>query len=275
METALLNYFVLDTQLHSTCDFNPYILEKGIGIYEVLRVEQGKPLFLKEHIDRFFSSAALENVPVDISRKFIRQAVRMLIGQNCMKQGNIKFLYHWDGKGTPRFMAWVMPFFYPSASQYAHGVVVGSMPARRENPNAKKVLHSLRKKADTFIKQKSFREVIYVNPRGFITEGSRSNIFFVHDNRVLTPELSQVLPGITRAKVIQLISEKGMPFNETKISLSDAMGYDACFLTGTSPKILPVSRFDDNTFHVQNDLMRMLMQGYDEMMAADIRSFSW
>jgi branched-chain amino acid aminotransferase len=275
METALLNYFVLDTNLRSTCDFNPYILETGIGIYEVLRVGQGRPLFLKEHIDRFFSSAALENVTVDVSRKFIRQAVKMLIEQNRMQQGNIKFIFHRSIQGDNRFMAWVMPFFYPSAKHYSEGVVVGSMQAERENPNAKKNIYSLRKQADSIILKGDFREVVYVNARGHITEGSRSNIFFILGNHLFTPKSSTVLPGITRAKVLQLAAEEKMAVTETDIRLSDMEKFDTCFLTGTSPKILPVLRLTTTTFDVLNRYMRLLMEIYDEMMEADIRGFSW
>ncbi len=275
METALLNYFVFDTQLHSSCDLNPDILGKGAGIYEVLRVEQGTPVFLQEHIDRFFSSAALENIPVDISGKFIRQSVKLLIEQNRMHHGNIKFIYYWNSANDHRFMAWVMPFFYPAATHYNVGVVVGSMQAERQNPNAKKILYSLRKRADALIKKEGFWEVVYVNSRGYLTEGSRSNIFFVLGSHVLTPELSLVLPGITRAKILQLAAEKGIPLEETRIKLSEPEKFDACFLTGTSSKILPVSRLDNKIFDVQNKLMRMLMEDYDELMVEDIRRFSW
>jgi len=276
METALLNYFVLDTQLHSTCDFNPYVLEKGIGIYEVLRVEQGVPVFLHEHINRFFSSATLENIPVKLSEMFIRQAVKLLIGQNRMRQGNIKFVFHWNGPDDNRFMAWIMPFFYPSAKNYSQGVVVGSMHAERENPNAKKNIYALRNKADTLIKKGGYWEVVYLNANGYLTEGSRSNIFFVRGKEVLTPELSLVLPGITRAKVLQLTAQKeGITPDETNIRLADLEKIDACFLTGTSPKILPVSQLNDKTFDVKNTFMRRLMQDYDELVARDVQRFSW
>ncbi len=275
METALLNYFVVDTKLLSTCDFNPYILKKGAGIYEILRVEQGIPVFLKEHIARFFSSAALENIPVNLSVKFIRQAVKLLISQNRMQKGNIKFVYHRNGEDNHRFMAWIVPFFYPTSQHYDKGVVVGNMSAERENPNAKKVMYSLRKQADAYMKIEGFWEVVYVNREGFLTEGSRSNIFFVLGNHVLTPELSLVLPGITRAKVLQLAVERGIPLEEVRIKPSESGKFDACFLTGTSPKILPVLQLGNITFDVQNKLMRILAEDYDKLMAEDVRRFSW
>lgn len=275
METALLNYFVYDAQLRSTCDFNPYFLGKGVSIYEVLRVEQGIPLFLKEHIDRIFSSAALENIQMNISGKFIRQAVKALIDENRMSIGNIKFLFHRNPSGSNRFMAWVMPFFYPSARQYAEGVVAGSMHAERENPNAKKVIHSLREQADALMKKKHYWEVVYVNAQGFLTEGSRSNIFFIRSNKIFTPELSLVLPGITRAKVLSLAAENGISVEETKIRPAEMKNFNACFFTGTSPKVLPVVLLNQWNFDVQHPLIRRLMLDYDKIVAKDLSRFKW
>ncbi len=275
METALLNYFVRDTQLQSTCDFNGYALEKGLIIYEVLRVEQAIPVFLKEHIRRFFSSAKLEHVKLDITPSFIRQAIRLLIAENRMQQGNIKFLYHRNGSEEGRFMAWVMPFFYPSPQHYREGVKVLSMSGERHNPNAKKALHDLRQKADHFIREKKVWEAVYVNKRQYITEGSRSNIFFVTEEKILTPELSLVLPGITRGKVMDLARLEGAQVKETRINLSELGKFEACFLTGTSPKVLPVSEFDGHRFDVNNPIMRKLMKAYDDLVAREVRNFSW
>ncbi len=275
METALLNYFVRDTQLQSTCDFNGYALEKGLIIYEVLRVEQAIPVFLKEHIRRFFSSAKLEHVKLDITPSFIRQAIRLLIAENRMQQGNIKFLYHRNGSEEGRFMAWVMPFFYPSPQHYREGVKVLSMSGERHNPNAKKALHDLRQKADHFIREKKVWEAVYVNGQQHITEGSRSNIFFVEGKKIVTPELSLVLPGITRGKVIQLAVANGFPVEETKIRIGDIAWFDACFLTGTSPKVLPVAAFDARSFQVDNPVVRLLMQAYDELVDSEVRAFRW
>jgi len=275
METALLNYFVFDTQIRSTCDFNPVFLEKGKSIYEVVRIEQSIPVFLTEHIDRFFSSARLEEINTGLSAAFIRKAIRLLITENRVKTGNIKFLHHQSPTGDTHFMAWVMPFFYPSSHQYNRGVNVGSMHGERHNPNAKKALYALRQKADRIMKEKGWYEVIYINQRKDITEGSRSNIFFVEGDRLVTPELSLVLPGITRSKIIMLSVQNGIQQKERTIQLQEIKQFDACFLTGTSPKVLPIRQFDDLTFQVPHPLMQFLMKAYEHCIEEDIRQFRW
>ncbi|UBM61568.1 aminotransferase class IV [Candidatus Sulfidibacterium hydrothermale] len=275
METALLNYFIVDTQLRSTCDFNPFFLEKGKSIYEVLRVENGIPVFLAEHIDRFFSSAQLEQVNTGLTPDFIRKAIRLLITENRMQTGNIKFLSHQNDAGDNRFMAWVMPFFYPSSAQYREGVTVGTMAGERHNPNAKKALYALRQKADRMIKEKGWYEVVYVNRKKIITEGSRSNIFFIKQNQLVTPELSLVLPGITRSKVIMLARQNNIELDEREIRREETGHFDACFLTGTSPKVLPVRRFDDTAFDVSHPVIQYIMKAYDRCVEEDIRKFRW
>jgi branched-chain amino acid aminotransferase len=274
MEAALLNYFLIDTDLRSTCDFNPYLLEKGISVYEVIRVEEGIPIFLQEHIVRFFSSLKLEKLSFPFSESFIRKAIHVLIRENGMQQGNIKFLL-WEYQSEQHFMAWVMPFFYPAAHHYAEGVSVGSMPAERVNPNAKKALHDLRKRADDFIRKENLWETIYVNRSGEITEGSRSNIFFVKDGQLVTPELALVLPGVTRSKILFLARREGVRCLETRVKLKEVHTFDACFLTGTSPKVLPVALFNKIRFDVHNALMRQMMALYDELVVSDKRRFTW
>jgi branched-chain amino acid aminotransferase len=271
METALLNYFVLNNEIRSTCDFNPYPLKNGLSIYEVLRVSEGVLLFLDEHVERFFRSAALEKIALPFTAETVKKRLKALLSYNHIDQGNVKFLYHIDPDGNTRFMAWLMPFFYPSGEQYDEGVTLGIMNAERPRPNAKKALYSLREKADEMIRRENYYEVLYTS-NGVITEGSRSNVFFIKDDVFYTPESSLVLEGITRMKVIQLIGEKGFVLKEQVITLSQIEHFDACFLTGTSPNILPVKKLNQTSFSVHHEGMRQLMDAYHQLMTAYIKS---
>jgi branched-chain amino acid aminotransferase len=275
METALLNYFVRNDTLQSVCDFNLTFAEKEVCIYEVVRVESAVPLFLNEHLKRFYDSAHLEDKIIDLHPELIRQSLKSLIEQNMLIFGNIKFLYRWKETGEDEFFAWVVPFFYPDAFQYESGVCVAMMSAERPNPNAKKVLSELVAKADAEITKRQCYEVTYVNQAREITEGSRSNLFFVQDKQLVTPELPSVLPGVTRASVIELAHQSGVSVIEKRIPLASLDEYDACFLSGTSPKILPVIQLQDHTFDVRNPLMRFFMEEYNKLCKEEKENFSW
>ena len=275
METALLNYFVLDDTLRSTCDFNLIFAESDVSIYEVVRVEDAIPLFLEAHLERFYDSARLEGRQIDVNYSEIRLRIKGLIKENRIVFGNIKFVYRWSASGESQFFAWAMPFFYPNEQQYKNGVCVETISAERPNPNAKKVLTALRDRADEQIKKLKCFEVIYLNSNNEITEGSRSNIFFVQNQQLVTSELPSVLPGVTRAAVIQLAQQNGTPVTEKKISLSDLDEYSSCFLSGTSPKILPVSSLHGQTFDVKSSVVKFFMDAYDGLCKDEKNKFVW
>ncbi len=275
MEIALLNYFVFNGEIRSTCDFNPYPLKKGLAIYEVLRVQESIPLFLDDHIRRFYNSAQFENITIPFEPDLIRQRLKALLEYNKISTGNIKFLYHKSPDGETCFMAWMMPFYYPSGQQYADGVKAEIMEAERPRPNAKKALYALREKADEIIKKKNCFEVVYCNSRGLVTEGSRSNVFFVKDDALVTPDVSLVLPGVTRLKVMELALENGIQLKQHHINKNEIVTFDACFLTGTSPKVLPVAQLEGITYNVNHPMVHKLMEAYDALAENDLKQFEW
>jgi len=275
MEIALLNYFVLDDDLRSSCDFNPSSLYSGISIYEVIRVQYALPLFLELHIKRFYASAKLENLEIPFDSDLLKHRLKALIETNQLSQGNIKFLFHKSKDGIGHFMAWVMPFFYPSDEQYREGVKVELMKAKRPRPNAKKAMYQLREKADTFIHEKACFEVVYYNAAGWVTEGSRSNVFFVKDSQIITPEKSMVLPGVTRERVMELATELEFTILETKIKLKQLPDFDACFLTGTSPKILPIYQLHSSLYSIGHPIVTKLMAAYDAHTESYLKKFNW
>jgi branched-chain amino acid aminotransferase len=128
---------------------------------------------------------------------------------------------------------------------------------------------ALRDATDAAIKEHSLYEVILVDKNGQITEGSRSNIFFIKDGEVYTSPLHQVLPGVTRGKIVEIIRSKGIAIHEEPINESDVKSFDAAFISGTSPKVLPISSIGDVTYDVDEPLLRDIMNWYDQAFAAN------
>ena len=80
---------------------------------------------------------------------------------------------------------------------------------------------------------------------GFVNEGSKSNLFIVKDDLILTPPLSQnILPGITRNHVLRNLKKFGMKFKEENISLESLLQADEVWLTSSTKEIQPVSMID-------------------------------
>jgi len=162
-----------------------------------------------------------------------------------------------------------IPHSYPTPEQYRDGVSVGFLQAERNNPEAK-VEQSVREKANQLLHNGELYEVLLVDHEGYITEGSKSNMVFVKGGALYTCPLEKVLTGITLKKVIELAAVENIPVIYEAVPLSAIASYDALFITGTSPKILPVAKAGEVTFDVNNPLVNKLKALYDQLIDNEI-----
>ena len=243
--------------------FKSVVMKGGLNmpsVYEVVRLTNGRPQFLPEHFSRLEASLGAIGIAVPFTYGKLEDSIRTLAEEGSVKNHNIKLEVDISGHG----LLYMNPTHYPTEKQYAEGVRTGFFQGERKNPNIKMMDQKLRDATDAAIKEKNLYEVILVDRSGKITEGSRSNIFFIKKGEVYTSPLHQVLPGITRGKIIELIKENGVAIHEEPIKASDAASFDAAFVSGTSPKVLPIASVDDIPFDVNDPLLRNIMVWYDE-----------
>ena len=274
-DTCLLTSFIRDNDIVSCCDFISEQYNKGEVIYEVIRIISGKPLFYKEHIERFFDSVKNSGYKISLSKKSLSLRIKTLIEINKLIDGNIKFQFSFTDDNQEIFSAWVCPFFYPNNKLYNTGISVKTTYSQRNNPSIKVSNAELANKIGSIISNNNVYEVLLVNKNELITEGSRSNIFFVIDNNIYTPMVSLVLPGVTRQKVIESSQNFGIKCNETEIDFNSISKYQGAFITGTSPKVLPVQVINNANFDPLHPTIKKIMTEYDRVVNEDIQSFLW
>ncbi len=263
-ELPLNKYFILNGELKPLKFFVPD--QNTGGVYEVLRVLKGIPLFLQDHIERFFHSAHLAGKNIGFTDAQIQQFLKLLIDKNKVATGNILI------SNKINLEAHFIPHFYPPQKMYDEGIVCGILKAERENPNAKVFQTLVRHRSDQMISEKGFYEVLLVDHLGKITEGSRSNVFFVNGNQLFTSPSTRVLMGITRQKTIQIGYDLNLEVVEREVSFSELQHFEAAFITGTSPKILPIVKIDAFKFDPQNEIVRQIMKSYDRMIEEYLKS---
>jgi branched-chain amino acid aminotransferase len=95
-----------------------------------------------------------------------------------------------------------------------------------------------------------------------ITEGSRSNIFFVKGEILVTAPDNLILNGITRKHILEICRNNYIPVELRCVDAGDISEYDSVFMTGTSPMVLPFNRIDDITFNVEYPVMERLRELY-------------
>lgn len=238
-------------------------------VYEVLRVIDYIPLFFEEHIHRLNNSCAKIGKKLAIDQDQLFKQLVELSRKNYVSEGNImlKVLFH---NTESRIIAKFIPHTYPSSEQYDKGVNVGFLKAERDNPEVKITQTNVRKEADKLLAETGFYEVLLVNQNGYISEGSRSNCFFIKDNCLYTATLDKVLKGITLLRVLSVAKELKIDVFFENISATDIHKFDAMIITGTSPKILPVAKAGQVSFNVKNPLIAKLQNSYNQKISKDI-----
>jgi branched-chain amino acid aminotransferase len=259
-------YLVIANQLWECANFDFSALLTKQSIYEVIRLMDSVPLFLEKHLERMNRSARLAGVQQNFDPGTAKAMISKLTLANKIETGNVKLVFTLDqSKDNNGLVAFFIPHSYPTPEMYCDGVELQTLRAGRPNPNAKITNLPLRAQANQLIAENSIYEVLLINEQELITEGSRSNIFFVRDNQVITPPEALVLPGITRNCVIEICRNHQIPLTERKIHFAELSSFSAAFLTGTSPKVLPVREIDGVGFLTNNPLQLRILTLYNQL----------
>ena len=230
--------------------------------YEVIRIIEGKPLFLKEHYER------LENRIGQFNKRDLTNSINKLIkAVNLLISQNIYLSIHKENKEYVMFFNFS---FYPPKFWYQEGVLVSLIEVEREDPNNKIFKKNYKKKIKVEIEAKKVFEALLVS-RGTIKEGSRSNVFFIKKSNIYTPHINDVLPGITRRKVCEICKRKEITIVETDINIQDLKQYEGVFITGTSIDLLPISGIENIKFDtVNNKIFKLLFNEYNLLKKIDL-----
>lgn len=258
-------YYSKDIQFKETSDFDQSVFDSGIVFYEVVRIIDGTALFLDDHLQRLQDSVNLAGYTFSVSVPVIHYLLRNLIRRNNTANGNVRILVHFNSERLPVIYTFFSPHFYPGAELYQKGAASAIYKTERLDPNIKKMRPELITSINEFINSKRIYDVILVDRDNNVTEGSRTNVFFIQDDSIITAPSGKVLKGITRTKVMQLCKQLDIKVIEQNISSASLSSFDSAFFSGTSPKILPISYIDDIQFGVENKLTRKLMQAYEKL----------
>lgn len=267
MGKYLFNYFIKNDDAYGIEEFDDLFKTEGKCIYEVLRVIAGSPLFLKEHLDRLENSLKLEDAPCKLDMKTLGKYIVQLINLNRVMSGNMRIVIN---RGD--VFIYQVGATYPTSKQYSEGVKTILYFGERHNPNAKVVNDEFRNKVNEEIKKNDAFEAILVDRNGNVTEGSKSNIFFAKDGVLITAPVGEVLPGITRYMIMKAAERVGIKVEERNVNYNDIKDMDGLFISGTSPKVLPIREVKDIVqYNSVAPVIVNVMKAFDEVIDEDIR----
>ncbi len=265
MSDAVKDKYLYGGGLRSVEDFDNTYHQTSPSAYEVIRIMNGRPLFLEEHYARLCATLKSIGEEVPFSVQELRRDIESIALANNVSNHNVKIVINEFKKPNgPDVHVFLIATSYPTEAMYAEGVPTDLFVATRNNPQAKIIDADLRSRENTFIKENNLFEVLLVNERNEITEGSRSNTFFIRNGEVFTSPADGVLLGITRQRILRLCRDAGINVNERRIAVSELDSYDAAFISGTSPKVLPISRIGNVKMDINEPLLRRIIKLYDQ-----------
>jgi len=271
MKECLGKQYIHNDKLTDCGRFDASFLTQPHYIYEVFRVIDGIPLFLEDHLERLKETCRLaEHTPMADCNNLYDQ-VHMLIRANKLTTGNLKIVMVRPPEDESQCMIYITEHQYPTSMQFEEGVDLSLFRGIRHNPNAKVMDVKLRNATNAIKEQKEVYETLLVDEKGCITEGSRSNVFFVRDNTIITPPLEDVLPGITRKHVIEVCEDLSLPVNEEKVPARSLVIMEGVFISGTSRKVLPAKKVDELDFDPQHPIILQIRQAFDRKVQDYIR----
>jgi branched-chain amino acid aminotransferase len=241
-----------------------HTLHYGLGVFEGVRcyrtADGRSAVFrLPEHVRRLFDSAHINLMRIPFTQERIGEAILETLRANRLSEGYIRPLVY-VGAGVMglnpadnpiRVAIVVWPWGkYLGEEGMERGIRARVSSFARHHVNAKMnkaktcgdYVNSILAKREALLD--GYDEAILLDSQGLVAEASGENVFVVRSGEIRTPPLEAVLEGVTRASVIEIARDKGIPVREVAITRDELYLADEVFLTGTAAEVTPIREID-------------------------------
>jgi len=252
-----------------------YAVFEGIRSY---RTAAGTTKIFKatEHFDRLKNSAGAMNMPYAYPTDELIAATYAILEHNQLRDAYIRpvvyapanMSFNLNEKSYTVIQAWEMA---PFLGEKLLKVMTSSF--QRPNPKGFKIeakasghyVNSIL--ASQEAKANGYDEALLTDMNGFIAEGPGANMFFEKDGRLFTPALGNILPGITRATVLEICRELSIPVEEGRFTPAQLARADAAFFCGTAAEVIGWESIDGKTFPTpwKDTLGRKIQLAYKDL----------
>ena len=231
----------------------------GEGLFETLTAYEGKIFRLERHLERLRASAKALDISLPLSQEKAGEILAVLIEKNNLSDAYLRITV-----SSSTILVVAKPLKRYPRELYENGAVIVTTPyyigplSRYKTlsyfPNVRARTEAARRGAD---------EALLLDRNGNPAECSASNLFLVKDGTVATPSLeSGILPGITRAEVMDIGEAEGIPVVQRLLSLDELRTADEIFITNAIMEIMPVGIFDGVALPAQRSVTKRLAELY-------------
>ena len=253
----------------------------GDGVWEGIRLHEGKLLHFDAHIDRLFNGAELISLAINLNRNELQQAIQKTLDKNQMESDvHIRLIISRGLKKTPYqhpkvtlgdpTIVIIPEYKVADQDVVRKGIKLASVETIRDyrvqNPN----INSLSKHnciaACIEAEKKGADEGLMFDPNGYVTTCNSTNFFIIRSGEVWTSTGEYCLKGITRSTVISICKQNQIPIHEKNFSIDDVYTADEAFVTGTFACITPVVEIDGRQINnnLRGELTKTLQNYYKD-----------
>jgi branched-chain amino acid aminotransferase len=254
----------------------------GDGVWEGLRVHGGRVAFLDQHLDRLYEGAKAIDMDIGLDRTALTRALYATIAANGMTDhAHIRLMVTRGVKRTPyqdprATIVIIAEYKDPKPETLERGIRLFTVHVRRGAPDVQDPKLNSHSKLNCITAciqatKAGADEALMLDPHGFVATCNSTHFFIVRKGEVWTSTGMYCLGGITRANVLRVCRDNGIPAFEKSFSLTDVYGADEAFVTGTFAGVAPVTEVDGRILSAtRGPMVERLQHLYRDLIARDI-----
>jgi len=249
----MLTVFVGDSLLpadKATLQVSDLSIQRGYGVFDFFKTLDGKPVFLEDHLDRFFHSATKLRLDVGKTREELHHIIQRLQDANRVPDSGVRITltggYSPDGYSLarPNLIITQQPLSTRLTEELSGSIRLVTWAHQRQMPDVKTIDYLMAIWLQPHIREKGADDVLY-HRDGFISECPRSNFFIVAPNDTIVTPYRHILKGITRLKLLELASQR-FKVEQRDIHLDELRTAKEAFITSTTRQLVPVVQVDSH-----------------------------
>ena len=259
----------------------------GDGVWEGLRVHKGRIAFLAAHLDRLYEGAKAIALDLGLDRAALTRRLYETLDANGMTDGvHVRLMVTRGLRSTPyqdprvvvsgATIVIVPEYKAPLPAIVETGITLFTVHVRRGFPDVQDPKLNSHSKLNCITAciqaiEAGADEALMLDPHGFVATCNSTHFFIVRKGEVWTSSGDYCLGGITRANVLRLCRENGIPAFERNFSLTDVYGADEAFVTGTFAGVVPARVVDGRQLTAgRGPLTGRLQELYKALIEADV-----
>ncbi len=241
----IFNYAIFNGQLLPNTQAKISIFDdaffSSFGVYESVKVDHGQPFYLKEHLERLIKSAHMLNLSLGVEPETLTAWFKTLVAVDPQATWSLRIvaLGATSPNSNPIIAMQPLPLSTYPDKLYKNGATAILYQGQRFMPPCKSL--------NTLANYLARRQALQANAlegllhhQGNLTEGARTNLFAVKQGQLITPPAADVLSGITRDLIVQIMQPGPHPVTETNLP-TDLSLYDEVFISSTSMHVMPLT----------------------------------